>query len=29
VNVSGQAISVTGTNVSGVTNSMVFGGKIN
>jgi len=29
VNVSGQAISVTGTNVSGVTNSMVFGSKIN
>ena len=29
VNVSGQAISVTGTNVSGVTNSMVFGAAIN
>jgi prepilin-type N-terminal cleavage/methylation domain-containing protein len=29
VNVSGQAISVTGTNVSGVTNSMVFGTTVN
>ena len=29
VNVSGQAISVTGTNVSGVTNSMVFGAAVN
>jgi prepilin-type N-terminal cleavage/methylation domain-containing protein len=29
VNVSGQAVSVTGTNVSGVTNSMVFGSTVN
>ena len=29
VNVSGQAVSVTGTNVSGVTNSMNFGGTVN
>ena len=29
VNVSGQAVSVTGTNVSGVTNSMVFGSQVN
>jgi prepilin-type N-terminal cleavage/methylation domain-containing protein len=29
VNVSGQAISVVGTNVSGLTNSMVFGTKVN
>jgi len=29
VNVSGQAIAVTGTNVSGVTNNMNFGAKIN
>ena len=29
VNVSGQAISVTGTNVAGVTNSMSFGTTIN
>jgi prepilin-type N-terminal cleavage/methylation domain-containing protein len=28
VNVSGQAVSVTGTNVSGVTNSMVFGNTV-
>jgi hypothetical protein len=29
VNASGQAISVVGTNVSGLTNSMTFGAEIN
>jgi prepilin-type N-terminal cleavage/methylation domain-containing protein len=29
VNVSGQAISVVGTNVSGLTNSMAFGARVN